>query len=91
MSGRLELRYQRLLWAYPRAYRNQRDEVSVLPDLFTQAQALRTLGDRPLAVLTASATSTSPLTSTTAFRGELRASAKRLTLSPFGTATAAPA
>jgi len=24
MSGRLELRYQRLLWAYPRAYRNHR-------------------------------------------------------------------
>jgi hypothetical protein len=38
-------------------YRNQRDEVSVLPELFTQAQALTTFGDRPLAVLTASATS----------------------------------
>ena len=35
-------------------YRNQRDEVSVLPDLFTQAQALSTLGDTALAVLTAS-------------------------------------
>jgi pimeloyl-ACP methyl ester carboxylesterase len=35
-------------------YRNQRDEVSVLPDLFTQAQALSSLDDRPLAVLTAS-------------------------------------
>src|SRR5918998_227358 len=35
-------------------YRNQRDEVSVLPDLFTQAQTLTALGDRPLAVLTAS-------------------------------------
>jgi hypothetical protein len=32
--------------------------VSVLPELFTQAQALTTLGDRPLAVLTASATIT---------------------------------
>ena len=41
----------------PQAYRNQRDEVSVLPEVFTQAQALTTLGDRPLAVLTASATS----------------------------------
>jgi pimeloyl-ACP methyl ester carboxylesterase len=42
----------------PKAYRNQRDEVSVLPELFSQAQALTTLGDRPLAVLTASATNT---------------------------------
>jgi pimeloyl-ACP methyl ester carboxylesterase len=39
-------------------YRNQRNEVSVLPDVFTQAQALSTLGDRPLAVLTASENST---------------------------------
>jgi pimeloyl-ACP methyl ester carboxylesterase len=39
-------------------YRNQRDDVSVLPGLFTQAQALTTLGDRPLAVLTASENST---------------------------------
>ncbi|HEU4349303.1 MAG TPA: alpha/beta hydrolase [Actinoplanes sp.] len=42
----------------PQAYRNQRDEVSVIPEVFAQAQALTTLGDRPLAVLTASATST---------------------------------
>ena len=42
----------------PQAYRNQRDEVSVIPDVFAQAQALTTLGDRPLAVLTASATGT---------------------------------
>jgi pimeloyl-ACP methyl ester carboxylesterase len=41
----------------PQYYRNQRDEVSVIPEVFTQAQALTTLGDRPLAVLTASATS----------------------------------
>jgi len=41
----------------PHAYRNQRDEVSVLPEVLSQAQALTTLGDRPLAVLTASATS----------------------------------
>ncbi|HEX8487055.1 MAG TPA: alpha/beta hydrolase, partial [Propionibacteriaceae bacterium] len=44
--------------AAPQAYRSQRDEISVLPELFTQAQALTTLGDRPLAVLTASANST---------------------------------
>ncbi len=41
----------------PQAYRNQRDEVSVIPEVFTQAQALTTLGERPLAVLTASANS----------------------------------
>ena len=41
----------------PKCYRNQRDEVSVIPEVFAQAQALTTLGDRPLAVLTASATS----------------------------------
>ncbi|HJQ88413.1 MAG TPA: alpha/beta fold hydrolase [Propionibacteriaceae bacterium] len=41
----------------PQAYRNQRDEVSVIPEVFTQAQALTTLDDRPLAVLTASANS----------------------------------
>ena len=40
----------------PKYYRNQRDEVSVIPEVFAQAQALTTLGDRPLAVLTASAT-----------------------------------
>ena len=42
----------------PQYYRNQRDEMSVVPDVFAQAQALTTLGDRPLAVLTASAGST---------------------------------
>jgi pimeloyl-ACP methyl ester carboxylesterase len=42
----------------PQAYRSQRDEISVLPEVFAQAQALTTLGDRPLAVLTASMTST---------------------------------
>jgi pimeloyl-ACP methyl ester carboxylesterase len=40
--------------ATPRAFRNGRDEVSVILDVFAQAQALTTLGDRPLAVLTAS-------------------------------------
>ncbi len=34
--------------------RNLRDEVSVAPRVFAQAQALRTLGGRPLVVLTAS-------------------------------------
>jgi hypothetical protein len=38
----------------PQAARNGRDEVSMIPTLFEQAQALTTLGDRPLAVLTAS-------------------------------------
>ena len=36
-----------------RAARNGRDELSMLPDVFTQAQALTTLHDLPLAVLTA--------------------------------------
>jgi pimeloyl-ACP methyl ester carboxylesterase len=34
--------------------RNGRDEISVAPRVFAQAQALTTLGDRPLAVLTTS-------------------------------------
>ena len=42
----------------PKYYRNQRDEVSVIPEVFAQAQALTTLGERPLAVVTASGTST---------------------------------
>ena len=42
----------------PLAYRSQRDEISVLPTIFAQAQALTTFGGRPLAVLTASANST---------------------------------
>ncbi|HYP44202.1 MAG TPA: alpha/beta hydrolase [Propionibacteriaceae bacterium] len=42
----------------PKAYRSQRDEISVLPEVFAQARALTTLGNRPLAVLTASVTST---------------------------------
>lgn len=37
-----------------RAARNGRDEISVAPDVFAQAQALTTLGNRPLAVLTTS-------------------------------------
>jgi pimeloyl-ACP methyl ester carboxylesterase len=37
-----------------RAKRNGRDELSTIPALFKQAQALNTLGDRPLVVLTAS-------------------------------------
>lgn len=42
--------------ASPRAGRNGRDEVSVLPEVFAQAQALTTLGDRPLVVLTSADT-----------------------------------
>ncbi|MGE3380260.1 MAG: alpha/beta fold hydrolase [Nocardioides sp.] len=38
--------------ATPRAGRNARDELSMLPVVFRQAQALTTLGDRPLVVLT---------------------------------------
>ena len=41
--------------ASPRAGRNGRDEVSMLPEVFRQAQRLTTLGDRPLVVLTSSA------------------------------------
>jgi pimeloyl-ACP methyl ester carboxylesterase len=37
-----------------RSYRNFRDEVSAIPDVFEQAQALSSLGDKPLAVITAS-------------------------------------
>jgi len=40
----------------PKYYRSQRDEISVIPEVFQQAQALTTFGDRPLAVLTASTT-----------------------------------
>jgi pimeloyl-ACP methyl ester carboxylesterase len=42
------------LTSQPKSFRTQRDEVSVIPEVFRQAQALTTLGDRPLAVLTAS-------------------------------------
>lgn len=38
--------------ATPRAGRNARDELSALPVVFRQAQALTSLGDRPLVVLT---------------------------------------
>ena len=38
----------------PRAARNARDEITTVPTLFEQAQALTTLGDLPLVVLTAS-------------------------------------
>ena len=40
------------------ALRNGRDEVSVVPEVFAQAQSLTTLHGLPLAVLTASETST---------------------------------
>ncbi len=35
-----------------KSFRNQRDEVSMIPEVFSQAQALTSLGGRPLAVLT---------------------------------------
>ncbi|WP_374455411.1 alpha/beta hydrolase [Nocardioides sp.] len=38
--------------ATPRAARNGRDELSVLPEVLRQARALTSLGDRPLVVLT---------------------------------------
>jgi pimeloyl-ACP methyl ester carboxylesterase len=38
--------------ATPRAGRNARDDLSVLPAVFQQARALTSLGDRPLVVLT---------------------------------------
>lgn len=38
--------------ATPRSARNARDELSMLPELFEQARALTSLGDRPLVVLT---------------------------------------
>jgi pimeloyl-ACP methyl ester carboxylesterase len=38
--------------ATPRAARNARDELTVLPDTFREARSLTTLGDRPLVVLT---------------------------------------
>jgi pimeloyl-ACP methyl ester carboxylesterase len=40
----------------PKSFRNQHDEVALIPTVFRQAQALTTFGDRPLVVLTASAT-----------------------------------
>jgi pimeloyl-ACP methyl ester carboxylesterase len=42
--------------ASPRAGRNGRDEVSMLPEVFDAAQRLTTLDDRPLAVLTSTET-----------------------------------
>jgi pimeloyl-ACP methyl ester carboxylesterase len=42
------------LTSTPRAMRNARDELSMLPVVFEQANALTTFGDRPLAVLTSS-------------------------------------
>jgi hypothetical protein len=36
-----------------RALRNARDEISMVPTLFEQSQALTSLGNRPLVVLTA--------------------------------------
>ena len=44
----------RAMTSTPRAFRNGRDELSVVLDVFAQARALTSLEDRPLAVLTAS-------------------------------------
>jgi pimeloyl-ACP methyl ester carboxylesterase len=44
----------RALTSTAKSARNGRDEISVAPRVFAQAQALTTLGDRPLAVLTTS-------------------------------------
>ena len=48
------------LTATAHAARNGRDEVSMVSEVFEQAQALTTLHDRPLAVLTASENLTTP-------------------------------
>ena len=44
---------QRAFWATPRHARSVRDEFSQIRTTMTEAQALTTLGDRPLIVLTA--------------------------------------
>jgi pimeloyl-ACP methyl ester carboxylesterase len=46
----------RAMTSSPHALRNGRDEISMIPEAFEQAQSLTTLGGRPLAVLTASET-----------------------------------
>jgi pimeloyl-ACP methyl ester carboxylesterase len=46
----------RAMTSTPHALRNGRDEVSTIPEVFEQAQALTTLNGHPLAVLTASET-----------------------------------
>jgi pimeloyl-ACP methyl ester carboxylesterase len=50
----------RVMTTTPRAFRNGRDEVSMIPEVFEQAQALTTFQDRPLVVLTASENLTNP-------------------------------
>ena len=50
----------RTMTSTPSALRNGRDEVSMIPQVFEQAQALTTLGARPLVVLTASETLDTP-------------------------------
>ena len=47
--------------ATPRAGRNARDELSMLPVVFEQARALTTLGDRPLVVLTSAENAATPM------------------------------
>ena len=46
----------RAMMSTARALRSQRDDVSMIPEVFEQAQALTTLDGRPLVVLTASET-----------------------------------
>jgi pimeloyl-ACP methyl ester carboxylesterase len=46
----------RAMTSTPHALRNGRDDVSTIPEVFEQAQALTTLNGRPLTVLTASET-----------------------------------
>ena len=46
----------RAMTSSPRAFRNGRDEVSMVPEVFEQAQSLTTLHGLPLVVLTASET-----------------------------------
>jgi pimeloyl-ACP methyl ester carboxylesterase len=48
------------LTATARAARNGRDELTTLPDTLAEAQTLTTLGDRPVAVLTASENLSNP-------------------------------
>ena len=43
----------RAMTSSPHGLRNQRDEQAAIPDLFRQAQALTSLADKPLVVLTA--------------------------------------
>jgi pimeloyl-ACP methyl ester carboxylesterase len=43
----------RRVWSSPRQYRSVRDEIVALPQALTESQALESIGDQPLIVLTA--------------------------------------